>query len=310
MEPKVSAVYFKTVRDWFFKGVSRLARTDLKPLARVFLQAIMIGRRNQPVRPDAAPTAHPDAPAWPFVTRFRGAMCDLLLFVPDSIESHLVDHATGGFGYSHVAIDCGEVDRITGRRVMVESTVKNPVWRSRQDRYGARPFARIPLSRMGVDPAEFSACVLSHLGEQYDDLEALTWGEVNDPARQICSDLAANCLPPELTNQIAAAHRAGKLRRNSVSVHPQGKGGVRAFVSPNGFGEFFGAPAGNNIHQADEQYLPRRRFENRRLLLAQDKPGRLSPWIALAGIGAGALIGLLFSRLIRINSERSDAVGE
>jgi hypothetical protein len=229
----------------------RLAQSELKPLALPLLEGIRLKRRKQPVRAETGPVEHGEEPAGPFEVCFPEAMGDLLVFVPRSVESHLVDLATGGYGYSHVAVDCGEVDVPSGQRVMIESTMQHPVWRSRQDRYGLRPYVRIAIfgGRTGAEAT--CNCVRSRLGEQYDHLEALTWGAVDDPAKQICSDLAADCLPMDILLALAGEARVGRLRRNAVSLHPRPDGTVGIFVSPNGFAQFFGAPPGHKVTEPD-----------------------------------------------------------
>jgi hypothetical protein len=241
------------IPEAYVRLVMRLASSELKPLARLLLAGIRLKRRKQPVRPDAGPVAHGEAPAGPFEVRYPEAIGDLLIFVPRSVESHLVDVATGGYGYSHVAVDCGEVDVPSGQRVMIESTMQHPVWRSRQDRYGARPHVRIAVFEHRAGADAFCDCVRSRLGEQYDDLEALTWGAVDDPAKQICSDLAAGCLPADILLALAAEARAGRLRRNAVSLHPRPDGSVGVFVSPNGFAQYFCAPPGHKIKEPAEK---------------------------------------------------------
>ena len=236
-----------------------LARTPLKPFARVLLQGILLTHPDQPVKPAEHSITTPGPASGPFAVRDNQSVGDLLIYVPRSIESHLIDHVTGGYGYSHVAIDTGEVDMPSGLRVMVESTVNHPVWRVRQDRYGDRPYVRIRLRDAGIDPGAFSDCVKSKLGEQYDNLEALTWGAVDDPAKQICSDLAAECLPPDIILQIVNAYMKGKLRRNSISVHKPTSEQIRAFVSPNGFSQYFGAPPGNRIRRINRFVAPPQR---------------------------------------------------
>ncbi len=241
------------IPEAYVRLVMRLAGSDLKLLARPLLVGIRLKRRKQPVRPDIVPVEHGEAPAGPFEVRYPEAMGDLLIFVPRSVESQLVDMATGGYGYSHVAVDCGEVDVPSGQRVMIESTMQHPVWRSRQDRYGVRPYMRIAIFGHQAGAERFCDCVRSRLGEQYDNLEALTWGAVDDPAKQICSDLAAGCLPTEILDAIAAEARAGRLRRNAVSLHPRPDGEVGIFVSPNGFAEFFCAPPGHKVKEPGVQ---------------------------------------------------------
>ncbi|MEP7355790.1 MAG: hypothetical protein ABI847_00960, partial [Anaerolineales bacterium] len=190
--------------------VRRLMARDALLAARALLKAARLARRHQPVRGDDAPAPNAAKPRGPFRTTGE---CALLIFVPRTLEAHLIDEATGHYGYSHVAVDCGEIDLATGERVMVESTPMTLVHRSFQDRYGRRPFIRVPFAMAGTDPAEFRKCILSRLGEPYDTLEALTWATVDDPAKQICSDLAAACLAPRTMAAMERRYRAGKLRR-------------------------------------------------------------------------------------------------
>ncbi len=81
---------------------------------------------------------------------------------------------------------------------------------------------------------------------------------MDDPARQICSDLAAVCLPEEMRRDIARKRRLGILRRGSVSVHSKpSQHDLREFISPNGFAEYFGAPRGKEVHAPDQLVEPR-----------------------------------------------------
>jgi len=170
--------------------------------------------------------------------------------VPRWMESFIIDDLTGRFGYSHVTVDTGEVDLPTGKPVMVEVTVGQKVERKFHDEYGGRAYARIPLSKTGVDAEAFVTCVKSMLGEQYDTLEALTLGEIDDPAKQMCSSLAADCLPEAVRREIAKARRLGLLRRTSVSVHSPSKAPeTKVFISPNGFAQYYGAPKGKKLHE-------------------------------------------------------------
>ncbi len=135
---------------------------------------------------------------------------------------------------------------------MVEMIIGQTVERKFQDEYASRPYARVPLSKTGVDTEAFVACIKSRLGECYDDLEALTLGEIDDPAKQMCSDLAADCLPEETRRKIAKARRLGLLKETSVSIHsPPNALNTKVFVSPNGFAQYFNAPGGRKIREKD-----------------------------------------------------------
>src|SRR5690242_9526985 len=115
---------------------------------------------------------------------------------------------------------------------------------------------RMPLAPAGVDCRAFRACVLDKIGQPYDVAEVFTWGQVDDPAKQVCSDLAADCLPAKLRLAIVAQAKTGMLGRRTVSIHGPAVLPQNIFVSPNGFARFFGAPKGHKIHHTDELVPP------------------------------------------------------
>jgi len=203
-----------------------------------------------------------EVPTGPFTITAQCQGCAILIFVPEDAVGRVIDSATGGYGYSHVAIDCCEVDQVTGKRVMIEATSAG-VHRSSQDRYGNRRFARIPLSSRGIDCKAFCDCVKSKIGQPYDTDEAISKGANDDPGKQICSGLAAICLPADVRQDIARKRKAGELRRDSVVVRNNPDGGSsqetdgqrEIFVSPNALAEYFGAPRGENVGQ-DEVVQP------------------------------------------------------
>ena len=105
-------------------------------------------------------------PAGPFKSATGKSQAELLLFVPRNKIGQTIDDLTGRYGYSHLAIDCGEMDIPTGRRVMIESTVSPGVHYAFLDEYGERPFVRLPLQNTGMDVEQFCTCVHSKVGEQ------------------------------------------------------------------------------------------------------------------------------------------------
>jgi hypothetical protein len=232
-------------------------RTDFIWLGRILMQGLRFAWRHKPGPVERSSKEELAFPAGPFAVQRKGQMGDLLLWVPRHIESFLIDDLTGRYGYSHVTVDTGEVDVPTGKAVMVEVTIGQKVERKFQDEYGARPYVRVPLSKTGVDVENFVGCVRSKLGEPYSNLEALTLGEIDDPAKQVCSSLASDCLPVTVTQDIAKAKRLGLLQRISVSVHshpwaPQ----TDVFVSPNGFAQYYGAPRGRQVRWTELRIEP------------------------------------------------------
>ena len=176
----------------------------------------------------------------------------MLLWVPRQIESFIIDDLTGGFGYSHLTIDTGEADLPTGKPVMMETTMGQVVERKFQDEYADRPYARISISKTGVETNEFVACIISKMGEPFSDIEALTLGEIDDPAKQVCSSLASECLPEIIRRNIAKARRKLLLSRTSVSVHSKDNAPeTKVFISPNGFAEYYRIPKGGKVLKPD-----------------------------------------------------------
>jgi hypothetical protein len=206
---------------------------------------------------DREPAQKEKLPTGPFKLDGESCRCSLLIFVPRNAVSALINDATGGYGYSHLAVDCGELDLPSGKRVMIEATYGHGVHTSFQDEYGKRKFVRIPLEKTGVDAHEFYDCIHSKLGEKFDYEEALTIGLVHDPAKQICSDLATVCLPEAMRADIASHHKAGRLHALSAARLPgDSNQNFHLFVTPNGFAEYFGAPKGMELDGPDQLSEP------------------------------------------------------
>jgi hypothetical protein len=208
---------------------------------------------------DREPAQKEGLPTGPMKDGGEGRQSSLLIFVPRNTVSALINDMTGGYGYSHLAVDCGEIDVPTGKRVLIESTFGHGVHHSFQDEYGERKFVRIPLEKAGVNAAEFYTCIHSKLGEKFDYEEALTIGLIHDPKRQICSDLATACLPEAVRENIARYHQAGFLHSHAaMRLHDVAKDDkpVRLFVTPNGFAEYFGAPKGKKLTGPDQLAEP------------------------------------------------------
>ncbi len=206
---------------------------------------------------DREPAQIERQPTGPLGQAGEGRQGSLLIFVPRNAISTLINDMTGGYGYSHLAVDCGDIDIPSGKRVMVESTPSLGVHNSFQDEYGERKFVRIPLGEAGVNVDEFCDCIRSKLGEKYDDEEALTFGLIHNPAKQICSDLATDCLPDATRTDMARHHQSGFLHSlSAVRLYGSMNKNLHLFISPNGFAEYFGAPRGEQLKGPDQLSLP------------------------------------------------------
>jgi hypothetical protein len=222
--------------------VSNGSSVDVKLLSKVYI--------------DMEPPLEKQVPSGPFRVTEKEKPGDLLLFVPRNEIGRTISGLTGRYGYSHLTIDCGEIDEPTGRPVMIEATVGPGVHYAFLDEYGKRPFARVPLWKIGMDVQEFCECIHQKVGEKFDDLEAITLGILDNPARQICSDLATVCLPTELRDEIARCHQKAVIHPLSAVRDEKPGPGSRLFMSPNGFAEFLGVPRGKEIKNPDQLVEP------------------------------------------------------
>jgi len=206
---------------------------------------------------DREPAQKEGLPTGPFKQAGEGHRGCLLIFVPRNAFGILINDSTGGYGYSHLAVDCGELDLPSGKRIMIEATVGLGVHNSFQDEYGERKFVRISLEKAGVNTAEFCDCIRSKLGEKFDEEEVLTIGLIHNPDRQICSDLATACLPEAVRKSIARYQRAGFRYYISTLWPFRGSDKIfRLFVTPNGFARYFGAPRGEQLSGTDQLSEP------------------------------------------------------
>ncbi len=282
-------------QPWLAHVGARLVRSDLRWVGHGLMNVLRLFWHNRTVRPEHAMTAGTPEPTGPFKETRRTRAGDLLIWVPRRINSYLIDNLTGGYGYSHTTVDLGEIDLPTGRPVMAEITVGQTVRHKFIDEYGERPFVRVPLARAGVDVRQFLACVKSKMGEQYDTWDVLTLGEITDPAKEVCSGLVADCLSEDELHDIARAKKLGLLGQGSVSVHSKlDAPRVRAFVSPNGFAEYYGVPRGRKITKPDTFVEPRP-VDATMGRVAQAAAKRHG-WKALAAMAALLLLGWMVLR--------------
>jgi len=281
--------------EWFLG----LVRSDFKWLGHILLKGLRFTWRHKPGPIERSSKEENSFPSGPFARQRKSQMGDLLLWVPRRIESFLIDDLTGRYGYSHVTVDTGEVDQPTGKPVMVEVTIGQKVERKFQDEYAARPYARVPLSKTGVNAEAFVTCVLSSLGEPYSNLEALTLGEIDDPAKQVCSSLAADCLPATMQQEIAKARRLGLLRRMSVSVHSHPRAPeTDVFISPNGFAQYFGAPRGQKVVGVDMLVEPHPQDTSMKGV------ARKHGWKVVLALGTAAVLAAGLLLIIRREANR------
>lgn len=139
---------------------------------------------------------------------------DMLFFVPNDLTGRLIDLLSGGYGYSHAAVDMGN-----GK--MIEATLRDGVINSPIGKYGERQFFRVDISDK-INTNAFLDYLTGKIGFKYDILELITFGRINNPEKFTCSNL------------IASYSEMNKL-------------GLKGFVSPNDLAKTFGAPNGKTL---------------------------------------------------------------
>ena len=276
--------------------IPRLIRSDFRWLGHILLHGLRFAWRHKTGPVDSRPEES-QLPTGPFIEKRGSQAGDLLLWVPRWIDSILIDDLTGRYGYSHNSIDTGEVDMPTGKPIMIEVTLGQTVERKFLDEYRERPFARIPVSRIGVDGNAFVNCVKSKLGESYDAIETLTFGEIDDPAKQMCSSLASDCLPESVRREIARVRRSGLLGHAAVSLHSSSIAHqTKLFVSPNGFAQYFGAPRGEKIQRPDVLVEPHRMVTSNAALVRHHASRAILFFASVSSITAALVIWMAFSK--------------
>lgn len=143
---------------------------------------------------------------------------DIRLYEANDPIGYAIDIATCGYGYSHAALVCGD---------MMFHATADGVISSPLDYYGSRKFATVRLGLTDAQYKQLCACVQGKIGADYDYLEAITFGTIDDPGREICTMLIMNCL-----DSIG-------VDRNSL--------GLSGFVSPNDIARRLGAPNARNL---------------------------------------------------------------
>jgi len=140
---------------------------------------------------------------------------DIILFDADSIPGYAIDAATCGYGYSHVGLVCGK-SIIEARS---EGVVENP---SREVLSRSHEVIRLGLSDQQIE--DLCQCVRSKDKNDFDYIEAITFGTYDDPGREMCTMLIMHCLD--------------EIGFNRAEL------GLGGFVSPNQIARNFGAPRG------------------------------------------------------------------
>ena len=187
----------------------------------------------------------PQPPAGPFTIKKPESSIMLFQAEKDLLYfSKSIDLLTGNYGYSHVAVDIGEIDDSTGKSVLIES-MPGGTTRSFQDEYGERKFVKIDLNSHGIDYDAFSTCVKSQLGTIYDWLGLLTFGTLDEKQSEVCADVPTRCLPKMIIDDIIKKFKERQLPKNSVMIHHLFKNKV--IISPNAFAKYFGAPNGGDL---------------------------------------------------------------
>ncbi len=270
-----------------------LIQSEGRQVAHALLTLVRLRHGNTRVPEDKERPRNPKRPTGPFVVMDEKRAGDLLIYVPRHLYGRLLDDLSGGYGYSHLTVDCGEIDMASGKRVMVEAMPNSPVHRSFLDEYGNKRYARVSLARTGINRKAFCKCVKSLMGEMYDYAEVVTWGRVDDPAKQVCTDLAAACLPEAVQRDFAEHRRSGKLNKSAVSVyHPKNKH-TKVFISPNGFAEYFGLPRGEDIKKPGQLFTPTGQL---RPIPRHDSGANV--WLYRLAWGLGILAGLWLGRAL------------
>lgn len=148
----------------------------------------------------------------------------IVLFEADDLESRIVDAATGGLGFSHVAVDGCEVDE-QGRPLLIDCRPGLGVARVLEAEYEERRRVRVWLPL--CEGRELYGCVRGRVGQPYDAL-GLVVPNTGPVGGVVCSQLVYECLPASLQARVPISWYTGRS------------------VAPNDLAKGFGATAGGD----------------------------------------------------------------
>ncbi len=162
--------------------------------------------------------------------RGESCSCSILVFEANSGIGGLINGATGNYGYSHVAIDCGIKDR-NGKNMIVEAIEEGVVIRP-DNVYGSfdtRKYAKLSIGSKNFSPEEFCRCVKEKVGQPYDYWGAslLIFGKNPAQDKTYCSAVVSKCLPSSIIRELG-------LREDRAA-------------SPNDLAKALGAPPAGSL---------------------------------------------------------------
>ncbi len=137
----------------------------------------------------------------------------IVLFEPEGPQSRIIDAATGGHGFSHVAIDGCEADEL-GRPLVIDCRPGTGVVRLPLANYDGRARVRVWLPL--CEGRELYGCVKGRLGLPYDAL-GLVVPKSGPVGGFICSQLVYECLPASLRARVPAWPSGRPVAPNDIA---------------------------------------------------------------------------------------------
>lgn len=122
--------------------------------------------------------------------RPEGVSVKILFFVPVDETSRDIDEATGGHGYSHVAIDAGEIDKASGDYLIIDCRPTKGVFRRPLSDMGSRRRSIVELSS---EVGEQSYGYIRASMDKPFDVLSMAFG--GDRTSTYCSKLVWDSLP-------------------------------------------------------------------------------------------------------------------
>lgn len=147
------------------------------------------------------------------VASIRPACGVSILFFEPGESSQWIDQATGGHGFSHVAVDGCEADA-EGRPLLIDCKPQLGVARVLGSTYDGRRRVRVWLPL--CEGREFYGCIRGRVGTPYDllDLVAPNKGLAGG---LVCSQLIYECLPQQLQARVPPWPRHRPVAPNDLA---------------------------------------------------------------------------------------------
>jgi hypothetical protein len=176
-----------------------------------------------------------------------------------------IDANSGGYGYTHMGVECCND---AGKPVIIDAGLCKRVVRCRPitdlakspDKHQARPYGRVTLESLNLDPTEFCKLAKALVGQPYsldrvgeslpDSLKQFT----NDPPQDglLCTDVVIRSMPEDVVDRLYQIITSTRPEPLAAGIGSDG----RKFFTPNGLAFALGLRPASELTFPGQELTP------------------------------------------------------